>query len=164
MSATNDWPNIPPPHPIENSSNSPSNVKIIPGGQKNMTVFSGGGMPTVPDNTGDIKHGSRFQAGVSGNPKGRLKGSRNRFTETFMRTLVDDFAANGASALAALRSTNPEAYLRIVISLLPKSLILKYEESHGIDYENVTEEEFLQLLNDLQRQKFMQQAVEAVSK
>ncbi len=159
----NDWPNVPPPPPIENSSPDTHPVKNTRGAEKNMVIFSGGSSFVPPDVTGQVQNTAQFQPGVSGNPQGRPKGSRNRFSELFMKTLVDDFAANGAEALAKLRTRDPEVYFRLIVSLVPKSLILKYEETRGIDYDNITEEEFLQLLNDLQRRKVMQQAVQTVS-
>jgi hypothetical protein len=104
----------------------------------------------------------RFLTGNNGG--GRKSGSRNRFTEGFIQTIAEDFATNGAAALEALRSTNPEAYMRILVSLLPKNAIEKWEKSRDIDYENITHEEFAQLLNNLQREKMMRGVVESVSK
>jgi hypothetical protein len=54
------------------------------------------------DITVSKQRGRPFAAGVSGNPDGRPKGSRNKLTETFLDTVAKDFAANGAEAIARL--------------------------------------------------------------
>lgn len=154
----NPWPQM-PPQQVENLHPKSSQVRIIPAGQESPPIFSPpaeAALPVPRDDKG------RFLAGNSGG--GRKPGSRNKFTEQFMQTIAEDFSENGTAVLAALRAASPESYMRIVISLLPKAAIERWEQSRGIDYDNVTEQEFMELLNQLQREKFMHQAVEAVSK
>ena len=81
-----------------------------------------------------------------------------------MRTLAEDFQMNGSNVLSDLREINPEAYLRIIISILPKSLIKQWEETPNVNYDDITEEEFRTLVHDIQRRKSMQQVIETVSK
>lgn len=159
---TNDWPNTSPPPPVENSPTNAPDAKIMRGAEKTEGVFDIGSGFVVPVNTGAIQQNTRFQSGVSGNPKGRPKGARNKFTETIMRTLVDDFAANGANVLATLRATNPEAYVRVMVSLLSKSSIQKYEQSFDIDFANITQDELVKLIDDVQRQKFIENTLESI--
>ncbi len=156
--------NIPPIYPENNIAINAPNHKIIPETEKKEGFFHNAVAPAFPVNTGALETTTKFVPGLSGNPKGRPKGARNKFTETFMRTLTEDFNASGADALSKLRERDPEVYFRLIISLLPKSLVLQYEESCSIDYDNLTEEEFIKLLDDLQRRKFMKNAIETVIK
>jgi hypothetical protein len=63
-----------------------------------------------------------FRPGQSGNLKGRPKGSRNRLTEDFLRSLSDDFSEHGAEAIRRTREEEPATYVRVVASLMPKQL------------------------------------------
>lgn len=65
---------------------------------------------------------TRFKPGVSGNPAGRPKGSRNALAESFLSDLAADWQDNGAEAIAAARADDPVAYVRVVAGLLPKEL------------------------------------------
>lgn len=160
---------------MTDSQKNPSNDVLIPSAPNSTPLFPLQSSALLPVNTGQIQEFSavqsdvrdvngRFVKGSSPNPAGRPRGARNKFTDTFMSAIAEDFAANGSSALAALRTSNPEAYMRIIIALLPKAAVERWEQSRGIDYDNVTEEEFIALLDKLQREKIMQQAVEMVSK
>lgn len=67
------------------------------------------------------KHGGAppWKPGQSGNPAGRPKGSRNKLGEEFIRALYDDFTAHGVDVIRAVREEKPDAYLKIVASLMP---------------------------------------------
>jgi hypothetical protein len=58
-----------------------------------------------------------------GNP-GRPKGSRNKLGEDFIRALSEDFATHGPAVIEKVRTDKPDAYLKIVASLLPKDINL----------------------------------------
>jgi hypothetical protein len=160
----NDWTNTPPPTPQENFATNAPAARIIPAGIEKVEggVCQGAGF-VEPDNTGVIQQNGRFVAGVSGNPRGRPKGARNRLTNSFMDLLANDVALHGASVLAALRAANPAEYVRLVISVLPKSLIMDWERKFDIDADNMTQEQLVQLLDQIQREKFIQKTLESVA-
>ena len=62
--------------------------------------------------------------GVSPNPAGRPKGSRNKLSEDFLSALQEDFAGHGAEAIAACREDDPGKYCSIVASILPKEFVI----------------------------------------
>jgi hypothetical protein len=57
-----------------------------------------------------------------GNP-GRPKGSRNKLGEGFIAALQDDFAKHGAAVIEKVREENPATYLRVIMGVVPKSLL-----------------------------------------
>lgn len=112
--------------------------------------------------TGQKQRGRPFQQGQSGNPSGRPRGARNRLSEILLSVVVDDFAAFGAEALAQLRQKDPATYLRLVASLVPRELILQHEEAPVVDYAELSEAEVVRLLEEQQRRKFIENALDAV--
>jgi len=103
-------------------------------------------------------------AGVSGNPNGRPKGSRNKLTETFLDIVAKDFAENGAEAIERVRREDPVMYLRIVGSLIPRELITQREQAPDFDYSELTSEQVVELVEAEQRRSFVQQALQSVAK
>jgi hypothetical protein len=51
---------------------------------------------------------------------GRKTGSRNKLGEAFIADLYNDYLENGADVIAAVRESDPVAYLRIISHLLPQ--------------------------------------------
>jgi hypothetical protein len=96
------------------------------------------------DLTASKKRGRPFVTGVSGNPNGRPKGSRNKLTETFLDIIASDFAEHGAEAIERVREGDPVMYLRIVGSLVPRELIAKREQSPDVDYAELTNEQVVE--------------------
>lgn len=68
-----------------------------------------------------------WKPGMSGNPLGRPKGSRNRLGEDFIRALSDDFNAYGMEAIRDVRINSPKDYLKVIASVLPKNVELDLE-------------------------------------
>jgi Family of unknown function (DUF5681) len=114
------------------------------------------------DLTGQKQRGVPFQPGQSGNPSGRPRGARNRLSEILLSIVVEDFIKHGPQALAQLRQKDPATYLRLVASLVPRELILQREEAPAVDYAELSEAEVIRLLQEQQRRKFIENALDAV--
>ena len=71
-----------------------------------------------------------WQPGESGNPAGRLRGSRNKLSEEVICALLRDFREHGQKAIAKVRRTQPAAYLKILALLVPREH--KIERSNSI--------------------------------
>src|SRR5262245_24392324 len=69
-----------------------------------------------------------WQPGVSGNPAGRAKGSRNKLSEDFVAALYNDFQEHGSAAIAACRSERPDVYVRVIAGILPKDVNVKVHQ------------------------------------
>jgi Family of unknown function (DUF5681) len=72
-----------------------------------------------------------WQPGQSGNPKGRPKGARNRLGTQFLEALEADFNQFGPQAIALVRETRPDAYIRVVAGLLPKEANINIEANEA---------------------------------
>ena len=70
-----------------------------------------------------------WQPGHSGNPAGRLRGSRNKLSEEVICALLRDFQQHGQKAVARVRQTQPAAYLKILALLCPRE--------HKVEHSNV---------------------------
>lgn len=86
----------------------------------------------------------RFLQGNSGNPKGRPKGNRNKLGEAFLNDLYEDWQKHGESVIQAVRKKKPDAYMKVVASILPKDLNVNVNK-----YDDMTDEELRQRLRDL---------------
>jgi hypothetical protein len=111
--------------------------------------------PVPAASTAPMQRGRPFQPGQSGNPAGRPKGSRNRLTDLVMRALVDDFEEHGGAAIARVRQGDPVAYLKLIASLLPKEMVLEREGEPDVDYDNISLEEYIELIELLRRRSRM---------
>ena len=67
-----------------------------------------------------------WQRGVSGNPAGRPRGSRNALSEEVICALLRDFRQHGEKAVAKVRRTQPAAYLKILALLVPREQRLEH--------------------------------------
>lgn len=82
-------------------------------------------MEPKPEITGEKQDGrkaTQFKPGQSGNPAGKPKGARNALGEDFIQALHEDFQTGGVDAIAKVRVEKPDAYLKVIASLLPKEL------------------------------------------
>lgn len=80
----------------------------------------------------------RFLAGNSGNG-GRPKGSRNKLGEAFIEDMLADWEANGPAAIRQVREEKPDAYLKVVASILPRDLNVNINQTDHMTDEQLVE-------------------------
>lgn len=117
------------------------------------------GLAPAPIPSGRDANG-RFQTGNIGG--GRPKGSRNKLSDVLLSVVVDDFVEHGAEAISQLRQKDPATYLRLIASLVPREMILQREEAPAIDYAELNDSEIVTLLEEEQRRKFIENALNSV--
>ena len=78
-----------------------------------------------------------WQPGQSGNPAGRLRGSRNKLSEEVICALLRDFREHGQKAIAKVRRTQPAAYLKILALLVPR----EHKVEHRNPLKDLTDEQ-----------------------
>src|SRR5262249_55561742 len=61
-----------------------------------------------------------WQPEQSGNPTGRLRGSRNKLSEAVICALLRDFSKHGEKAIAKVRRDQPGIYLKVLALLIPR--------------------------------------------
>ena len=89
----------------------------------------------------------QYLPGVSGNPRGRPKGARNRLGEEFLLNLADDFEQHGSAVIAKVREERPHEYLKVIASLLPRELQVQSPASEMTEEE--LDERIVQLASAL---------------
>lgn len=74
-----------------------------------------------------------FKPGQSGNPAGRVKGSRNKISEDALKiihaVLSEGDAVNSTAGLMLLRDTDPATFWRLIAGLFPKDVHVKGEHT-----------------------------------
>jgi hypothetical protein len=93
-----------------------------------------------------------WQPGVSGNPAGRLRGSRNRLSEAVICALLRDFSMHGEKAIAKVRRTQPAAYLKILALLVPR----EHKVEHRNPLKEMTDEQIersIELIKEILAQR-----------
>jgi len=93
-----------------------------------------------------------WQPGESGNPAGRLRGSRNKLSEAVICALLRDFSMHGEKAIAKVRRTQPAAYLKILALLVPR----EHKVEHRNPIKDMTDEQLersIELINEMIAQR-----------
>ena len=101
--------------------------------------------------------GRPFKKGQSGNPNGRPKGSRNRLTDSVLKKIAADFAKHGDEVLERVRKEEPATYLKFIISLLPRELIMQFEQHRPNEIATLEDDEVAEMLEYTQRQRLVEQ-------
>jgi hypothetical protein len=78
-----------------------------------------------------------WQPGQSGNPAGRVRGSRNKLSEEVICALLRDFREHGQKAIAKVRRTQPAAYLKVLALLVPR----EHKVQHSNPIKDLTDEQ-----------------------
>ena len=87
-----------------------------------------------------------WQPGQSGNPVGRVRGSRNKLSEEVICALLRDFRQHGQKAVARVRQTQPAAYLKILALLVPR----EHKVEHGNRLKELTDEQLEAMIEYLE--------------
>ncbi len=101
--------------------------------------------------------GRPFEKGQSGNPNGRPKGSRNRLTDSVLKKIAEDFAIHGADVLQRVRIEEPVMYLKFIISLLPRELVMQFEQHRPSEVSTLENDEIVELAECSQTQQLVEQ-------
>jgi hypothetical protein len=78
-----------------------------------------------------------WQPGQSGNPAGRVRGSRNKLSEEVICALLRDFREHGQKAIAKVRREQPGVYLRVLALLCPR----EHRVQHSSPLKDLTDEQ-----------------------
>jgi hypothetical protein len=65
------------------------------------------------------------RGGPTPNPKGRGKGTPNKFSQQLVADFAADWRVHGAAAIARLREESVVAYVKIAASLVPREMLLQ---------------------------------------
>jgi len=75
---------------------------------------------------------------------GRIKGSRNKISEAFLKDLAAEWEASGPDALNIMAKEEPGNFVKVVAALLPK----EFEINHN-QLADLNDDELETLINDL---------------
>jgi hypothetical protein len=89
---------------------------------------------------------NKWKPGQTGNPLGRPKGSRNKLGEAFLEAMHADFTEHGPDVITRVRNEKPEAYLKVVASILPQQLNVRVSE-----YDELTDDQIDKRIDALAR-------------
>lgn len=78
-----------------------------------------------------------WKPGVSANPAGRAKGSKNKLGEAFVAALHEDFQEHGPKVIETVRLEKPDVYLKVIAQIIPKEFTIKTDAFDGITDEQL---------------------------
>ena len=88
----------------------------------------------------------RWRPGESGNVAGRKPGSRNRLSDEIISSFLRDWRKHGDKALEKVRRTQPAAYCKLAVLLVPK----EHKVEHTDTYENLSTEQIEAYIAEIQ--------------
>jgi hypothetical protein len=88
------------------------------------------------DNTGNL---TPWKKGQSGNPKGRMKGSRNRLSDKTLAGLEVVFDKRGIPGLMAWANRDPGQFYKVCAAIIPRKLETSMEVTNIFAELNLTE-------------------------
>lgn len=95
---------------------------------KKATVDKKAKTTAVPETTGDKqgkgRESTQFKPGVSGNPAGRPKGSRNKFCKAMLQDFAEVWDRGGIEALMQLQKDKPGEFVRASLQWVPQEFEL----------------------------------------
>lgn len=86
----------------------------------------------------------QFVPGHTGFGGGRPKGSRNKLGEKFIDDMYADWKENGVKAIKDVREQKPDAYLKVVASILPRELNVNVNQ-----FDEMSDAELIQRIREL---------------
>jgi hypothetical protein len=86
------------------------------------------------------------QKTVLGNPAGRKPGSRNRLSDEIISSFLRDWRKHGDKALEKVRRTQPAAYCKLAVLLVPK----EHKVEHTDTYTNLSTEQIEAYIAEIQ--------------
>ena len=92
------------------------------------------------------RKGAGWGDSPAGKPPGRPRGSRNALSETVICAFLRDFREHGQRAIAKVRRTQPAAYLKLAVLLVPREH--KVEQTNVIT--GLSDEQLEAMIEDIQ--------------
>jgi Family of unknown function (DUF5681) len=83
--------------------------------------------------TAPKQRGVPFKPGQSGNPAGRPKGARSRFSSAFIHDLASIWEARGIEVLEKCATEEPGTFLKVCASLMPKDIVVTGNVDLGVN-------------------------------
>ncbi len=96
----------------------------------------------MSESNGKDEKTGRFLTGNNGG--GRPKGARSKLGEAFLEDLLQSWEDQGPAVIQKVIETKPEAYLKVVASLMPKDLNINVNQIGEL-----TDEQLLERLRKL---------------
>jgi hypothetical protein len=87
--------------------------------------------------------GRPFQKGMA-KIGGRVKGSRNKISEAFLKDLAAEWEVSGPDALKVMAKEEPGNFVKVVAALLPKEFEINHNQLADMD-----DQELELLINEL---------------